>query len=200
MRSETNFFKSDSSLSFKMLQFLSSFELGSLHPCFHDSLTIIDPPYAPPTGGLDTINNSLVADYVFIYANSQHDIFALTISCEVYRVGFPERLISTGVIYIDRNDHTLLLVHANGLVKLGQRTIQLQVPYGIRNLYKGFSGCDGRLVIETMDNYLYVIHLDEIMPARRSSIKSLLTRNVNGVKRYSYVLEDDLTFECSRCR
>jgi hypothetical protein len=185
-----------------MLQLLSPFELGSLHPCFHDSLTIIDPPYTlTAKANCGTLYDSPVADYINV--TTLHEckchLFMLTVNGEVHESEYNGyKLIATRVIYIAHlGVKDLILVHEDGLVKLGQQTFQLQVPYGIRTIYRGWCGGLFRVVVETMDNYLYIVREEGDMMPKKLSLKSItITTHDTYSKWYVYTLKDDSIFGC----
>lgn len=184
-----------------MLQFLSSFELGSLHPYFHDSLAIIDPPYTlTAKANCRTFNNSPVVERINVF--TRHDgtvhAFILTVNGEVHKIeSGGNKLIATHVIHITRlGTNELILVHEDGLVEFDQETFELLVPYGIKEVYTEYSRAERRVVIETMDNHLYIVRRG-IAP-KRLALKSVTTHICPNGNSYLYTLKDGCTLKCYR--
>jgi len=187
-----------------MLQFLSSFELGSLQPCFHDSLTIIDPSYTltPKIRG-GTHNTYPIAEYITvtdIYSRTCRFV-TLTVNGNVYD---DRKLISTRGIYVTQFDSDLLFINDDGLMKFGQETHQLHVPHGIRYIHRGYNSGVCCLLIRTMDNHLYIVrermYGKPVTVSKRLPFGSVSTLTTAKEKWYLYVFKDRTTFECYRPR
>jgi len=135
----------------------------------------------------------------------------LTVNGEVYETQYNGyKLVATDVVYIARLEtKEMILVHADGLVeyfyigamvKYVHGTFQLQVSYGIRKVFQCLSKGLYRLVIETIDDCLYVVTEGGQVPSSRIQYKSVDSWGDKDAEWMNYHLEDGSDFMCMKCR